>query len=204
MYFGNKIRGYFAGMRGPCGVFMQKQTRTINIFISLIASMSIGALVLMALDSRSFSAGPFSLASYTSLTSPERAAGGISIPDSHSWRQIHIEYSTTAASNIEQLAAANGLQKPEDLDFHFVVFNGFDGIDGEIIATEKWSTQRPAASTSGNGKHSQAIEIRVIPSAIECRPTDCQVKRTAELVESLARKCDITTNNIHYPKNWQL
>ena len=166
--------------------------------------MSIGALVLMAVDSRSFSAGPFSLASYTSLTSPEQAAGGISIPDGYSWQKIHIEYSRTAVGSIEQLAAANGLSKPKDLDFHFVVFNGFDGIDGEIVATERWLTQRPAASISGNGKHSQAIEIRVISNAIETKPTDCQVKRTADLVESLARKCSIPTNNIHYPKNWQL
>ena len=204
MYFSNKIKVFFAELRVPGGIFMQKQTRTINIFISLIASMSIGALVLMALDSRSFPTGPFSLASYTSLTSPEQAAGDISIPDSHSWRQIHVEYSGTAAGNIEQLAAANGLQKPKDLDFHFVVFNGFDGIDGEIVATEKWLTQRPAASISPSNEHSQAIEIRVISNVIECRPTDCQVKRTADLVESLARKCSIPTNNIHYPKHWQL
>ena len=183
---------------------MQKQTRTVRIFISLIVSMSIGALALMALDSRSFSAGPFSLASYTSLSSPQQAAGDIAIPDIYSFQQIHIEYSIASAGNIEQLAAANGLPKPEDLDFHFVVFNGFDGIDGEIIATEKWFTQRPAASISASGKHSQAIEIRVISNAIETKPTDCQVKRTADLVESLARKCSIPTSNIHYPKNWQL
>ncbi len=204
MYFSNKIKVYFAGLCPPNGMFMQKQTRTIKIFISLIASMSIGALVLMAVDSQSFSAGPFSLASYTSLSSPEQAAGDISIPDIYSWQQIHIEYCNASVGSIEQLAAANGLQKPKDLDFHFVVFNGFDGVDGEIIATEKWFRQRPAMSVSGNGEYSQAIEIRIISSAIKCRPTDCQVKRTADLVESLARKCSIPTNKIHYPKNWQL
>lgn len=204
MYFSNKIKVFFAELRVPGGIFMQKQTRTINIFISLIASMSIGALVLMALDSRSFSAGPFSLASYTSLSSPEQAAGDIPIPDIYSWQQIHIEYCNASVGSIEQLAAANGLQKPKDLDFHFVVFNGFDGIDGEIIATEKWLTQRPAMSISPSGKHSQAIEIRVISNAIETRPTNCQVKRTADLVESLARKYSIPMNKIHYPKNWQL
>jgi hypothetical protein len=200
----NKIKGYFAGLCLSNGIFMQKQTRTIRIFISLVASMSIGALALMALDSHSFSAGPFSLASYTSLSSPEQAAGDIAVPDAHSFQQIHIEYCTASVGNIEQLAAANDLPKPEDLDFHFVVFNGFDGIDGEIVATEKWFTQRPVASISGNGECAQAIEIRVISNAIETKPTDCQVKRTADLVESLARKCNIPMNNIHYPKNWQL
>ena len=73
---------------------MQKQTRTIRIFISLIASMSIGALVLMAVDSHSFSAGPFSLASYTTLKSPQQAAGDIPIATACNWQQIHIEYSS--------------------------------------------------------------------------------------------------------------
>ena len=200
----SKIKVYFSGLGFSKEDSMQNRARTIKIFVALVASMSLGALALMAVDSQSFSEGPFSLATYTSLSSAEETASRISIPGTHSWQQIHIVSHSASAGSIEQLAAANGLANASDLDFHFAIFNGLDGTDGQICATEKWLAQLPALSGQGQQKNLRIIRICVVVGSISTTPTDCQVKRTAAMVESLARKFVIPTSRIQYPTNWQL
>ena len=184
--------------------WMQKQTRTAKILVSLVASMSLGALILIALDNQTISAGPFSLASYVRLNPVEEVTSTLSIPNAHNWNRIYVHYSSASAANLEQLAAVNDLANPKELNFHFAVFNGIDSTDGKIHATEKWLKQSPALPEKNWLGSSQAIRICVIADGIRALPTDCQVKRTAALIESLARKFNIQTAEIHYPTNWQL
>jgi len=204
----NKIKVYLAGLgAGPSRhthIHMQKHTRTVRIFISLTVGMSIGALALMAVDSQSFSEGPFSLASYSNLSSTEKITGDISISDTHKFQQIHIATSSVSAGSIEQLAAVSGLANAGELNYHFVVFNGIDGVDGKICATEKWLKQQRNLSGLNQQDNPRTIKICVITGSIFTTPTDCQVKRTAALVESLARKLGIPTSSIQYPVSWQL
>jgi len=199
----SKIKVYISGSNPLSRASAQRPKRNIRVIISLVAAMSIGALALMAVDSQSFSAGPFSLASYTHLNSTEKITGNISISDTHNFQQIHITTSNASAGSIEQFAAVNDLANAKDLNYHFVVFNGIDGIDGQICATEKWLKQRLTLSNL-NQQNSSAINICVVTGNYRAHPTDCQVKRTAALVESLARKLDIPINKIEYPANWQL
>ena len=187
-------------------VIMQKQTRTARILISLVASMSLGALVLMALDNHRLIAGPFSLASYISLDPVENLTSTFTTPNTHNWQQIQVHYSPAPAANLEQLAAVSELSSPKDLNFHFTVLGGMDCADGdgEIQPTQRWLKQRPALQDKEFFGSSQTIRICVITDGIQAMPTDCQVKRTAAIIESLARKFSITTDNINYPQNWQL
>jgi len=185
---------------------MQKQARTAKILISLVASMSLGALVLMALDNHRLTGGPFSLASYRSLDPVENLTSSFTTPNTHNWQQIQVHYSPAPAANLDQLAAVNGLSSPKDLNFHFTVLGGMDCSDGdgEIQATQRWLMQRPALQNKSFFGTSQTIRICVITDGIQSIPTDCQVKRTAAMIESLARKFSIATDNISYPRNWQL
>ena len=183
---------------------MAKQSRTSRVFISLVASMTLGALVLMALDSHPLSAGAFSLASYTRLNSVEEAALKTRAVSMQNWDRIEVHYSRTDSGDIDQLAELHGLSRSGDINYHFVICNGSGGKDGLIEAAEKWQMQRPCL-TEGNWYGSrQTIRICVIGDGFERAPTDSQIKRTAGLVDLLSREFEVSPSQIAYPSGWQL
>ena len=183
---------------------MVGRPRTARVLASLVASMTIGAIVLLALDSRPLPAGAFSLASYSRLNvideiMPARVALS---PDR--WNCIEVYYSRTTGGNLAQLASLSGLASAKDVNFHFVIYNGRGGEDGRIESTEKWLQQWsciPGGSWYGTGT---TIRICIVADGQKVLPTDCQLKRTAALVEELSHKFNISPANIHYPSNWQL
>ena len=181
---------------------MTDHGRTSRVIASLVASMTIGALVLMALDKQSLTAGPFSLASYTNLNPVEKIATESLISEAQQWDFVEIYYSGTAAGDIEQIAKFNGLSSSEDVNFHFVVYNG--GADGNIESTTKWSKQRSALPGQDWFGGSQTIRICVVADGVRALATDCQIQRTNDLVEELARDFNISKKSITYPANWQL
>ena len=178
--------------------------RTSRIIVSLIASMTVGAIVLMALDNHPLSAGAFSLASYTNLNSIEQVTLNSVMSEKQKWDFIEVYYSGTDAGNIEQISRLNGFTNSEDVNFHFLVCNGTGGADGKIQATSKWHKQRAALGGQDFFGNNQTIRIYVIADGQKFLPTDCQLKRTTGLVEVLARKFDISAQQISYPANWKL
>ena len=178
---------------------MQQHTRTAKILVSLVASMTLGALILMALDNQSLSAGPFSLASYTSLNPVEEVASNLKVMP-RKWSSVQVYHSTSAAENIKELASAYDLKNSSDLNFHFVIFKG--PADGQIQNTLKWQKQKTCES--GRNWHDPDRTIRICVIAGTDSPTQCQAKRTTALVESLARKFNVSAKKIAYPANWQL
>ena len=171
---------------------MQNEARTAKILVSLVASMTLGALVLMALDNQTLSAGPFSLASYTSLNPVEEVISNLSaLPEK--WDRVQVYYNPSG-----------DLTDGGNLNCHFVIFNGTDADDGLIQTTEKWHRQRfclPNKNFHGTGR---TIRICIIADGLRAGPTDCQIKRTAALAESLSRKFSIPLQRITYPTTWQL
>lgn len=183
---------------------MSNQARTSRIIISLIASMTIGAIVLMALDNHSLSAGAFSLAGYTNLNPIEQVTLNSVIPDKQKWDFIEVYYSGIESGDIEEITRFDGLTSSEDVNFHFLVCNGTGGADGKIQATAKWRKQRAALSGQDWFGNNQTIRICVVADGLEFLPTDCQLKRVTGLVEVLARKFNISSQRISYPANWKL
>ena len=82
--------------------------------------------------------------------------------------------------------------------FHFVVGNGNGTEDGAIQAGEFWKLQRLCQGRNG------VVRVCVISDGRAESVTDCQLKRTGALVESLIRTFDISPRNIHYPVNWKM
>jgi hypothetical protein len=182
---------------------MANQPRVAKILAALLVSMTIGAIVLMALGNNPPSAGPFCLSSYLRLNPVEQSLRSRSSQSPDRWNRIEIYYSGTKAGNIEQLASLSGLAGAEDINCHFVICNGLGGGDGQIQPTEKWQRQWsiiPGRTWYGT---SQTIRICVIADGRTIRPTDCQIKRVETLVEGLGRKFDIATKSVSYPGNWQ-
>ena len=176
----------------------------MKILISLVVAMTLGAIVLMALDSKSISGGGFSLASYSSLGSIKQAIVAKNSVSVRRWERIEVFYSSTSGGNLEQLASLSGLMSPEDVNFHFLVCNGLGGLDGQIFTTGKWLRQWSSLPDGAWNGDERTIRICVIASETSDPLTGSQLTRTAELIETLARKFNIDHNNILYPAGWQL
>lgn len=166
--------------------------------------MTVGALALMALDGQSLSGGAFSLTSYINLNPIEQVALTARPAGPGKWDRIEISCSGTQAGNIEKLAKLAGLTSGSELNFHFVICNGRGASDGHIQASQRWRWQRPCLPSENWYGSDQTIRICAIADGSQAPPTDCQVKRTAALAEALARKFNINSRQILYPKNWQL
>ncbi|AQT67089.1 hypothetical protein STSP2_00229 [Anaerohalosphaera lusitana] len=160
---------------------MKNPARTAKVVVSLIVSMTLGAGILMALDDKAISEGAFSLASYTRLNSIDKAANPVEAA-LRQWEQVEVY-----CANISS-----------DTDSHFTIYNDVLGEDGVIEQTNSWRKQR---SCDADG--SKTIRVCVV-TGVENKPSDCQLKRTAALIEKLRRKCGINNRDIYYPSNWQI
>jgi hypothetical protein len=178
---------------------MPNQARVAKVLATLLASMTVGAIILMALGHNPPSAGPFSLWTYYCLDPVNKAISSRSIQSKDNWNSIEIYYSGTKAGNLEQLASLNGLANPDDVNCHFCIYNGFGGSDGQIQTTKKWQQQLPASSI-GNDK---TIRICIIADGKTKHPTDCQLKRIQVLVDALCKKFQIQLRSINYPSEWR-
>lgn len=182
---------------------MSDQPRVAKVLAALLVSMTIGAIVLMALPSNAPSAGPFCLNAYFRLESAEKAIASPAAQYPNRWNCIEVYYSDTKAGNIQQLAAIGGLANPEELNCHFVICNGLGAKDGQILATDKWRRQWSIIPGRAWYGTDQTIRICVIADGTTTWPTDMQIKRTQALVEALYRKFDIKPKSIYYPADWK-
>jgi hypothetical protein len=182
---------------------MTAQPRVVKVLALLLVSMTGGAIILMALGHNPPSAGPFSLWTYYRLDSVKNIIRSEAVQSPGRWSRIEIFYSGTKIGNTEQLASFNGLANSRDLNFHFIVCNGYGGTDGQIQPTEKWQKQWssvPSRTWRGSG---QTIRICIIADGKTFRPTDCQIKRVQVLVESLCKRFHIQPGSIRYPSDWR-
>ena len=183
---------------------MQNQPRTAKVLAALLASMTVGAIVLMALGNNAPSGGAFCLASYYKLKPIKEAASCQVGTSAKRWNKIEVYYSKTKGGNLEQLASLAGHSNSGDVNFHFVVCNGFGETDGQVQATEKWQRQWSCAADGSWLGGNKTIRIYLVGQGEFSNITDCQIQRTAKLVEELCRKFKIKTKNVKYPKDWRL
>lgn len=182
---------------------MSNQPRVIKVLSALVVSMTIGAIVLMALGNNAPSAGPFSLLVYCRLDPIEKAVNSLAPQSPGRWNEIEIYYSGTKGGNIGQLASLEGLGGPDDINCHFCICNGLGGKDGQIQLTEKWQRQwssRPDTTWYGSG---QTIRICVIGDSKSSGPTNYQHRRLVALIEALCRRFNIKPESVYYPGGWQ-
>jgi len=182
---------------------MSDQPRVAKVLAALLASMTTGAIVLMALGNNPPSAGAFSLWTDYCLDPVKKAITSRAAQAPERWRRIEIYYSGTRAGNIEQLASLSGLASPEDINCHFVICNGLGGNDGQIQPTEKWQQQWsiiPGRTWYGNG---QTIRICIIADSNTAHPTNSQIKWVRVLIEALTKRFAIPTESVYYPNGWR-
>jgi hypothetical protein len=75
---------------------------------------------------------------------------------------------------------------------HFLVASGFGRPDGQIVMTQRWNNQNPAAASQGVSKIDPAcISICVAGDFNSKKPTGAQVRRLTELVSALQTQLGI-------------
>jgi hypothetical protein len=181
---------------------MPNPARVVKVLATLLASMTIGAMVLMTMGHNPPSAGPFSLWSYYKLDPVKEMICSRAAQSKDRWSWIEIFYSGTKSGNIEQLASLNGLPDSQDINCHFCIYNGSGGSDGQIQPTEKWQKQQSASGPNKWYGSDQTIWICVVADGRAIRPTDCQRKRIQTLIEELCRCFDIKPESVFYPHDW--
>ena len=182
---------------------MSAQPREAKVFAALLVSMTAGAIILMALGNNPPPVGAFCLNSYYRLEPIEKVISSHTSLYQRRWSYLEIYYSGTKTGDMEHSASPGVPSCPEDINCHFVIFNGFGTVDGQIQSTEKWQKQlsvTPARTSYVNG---QTIRICIIADGKTTVATDFQIKRVEALVEGLSRKFNIQPESIYYPADWQ-
>jgi len=180
---------------------MSNQPRVVKVLAALLASMTAGAVILMALGHHPPAAGPWSLWNSLRLDAVSEAIGR-DIPQAFDrWNRIEVCYSDTSAGNVESLATVAGFASPKEINCHFVLCNGRGGGDGEILPTESWLRQWsivPGRGWFGNGK---TIRICVVADGKTTQPTNFQMRKIEALVKELSERFSID-EPVLYPRNW--
>ncbi|MEN8126250.1 MAG: hypothetical protein ABFR90_00425 [Planctomycetota bacterium] len=177
---------------------MAKRNRNVTVLFSLIAAMTVGALVLMALDNHRPITGAYSLSSYLRLDPAEDTVKNTLAVSPGPWDRVEVYYSRTAGGNADNLALLTDLANGSKAQFHFVVGNGSGAENGAIEAGEYWKRQRLCSGRNG------VVRVCVISDGRFESVTDCQINRTEALVEALIRTFGVSRRNIHYPASWKM
>jgi hypothetical protein len=168
--------------------------------------MTIGAVVLMALDRGSLKGGAFSLSLFIDLPGEEVVMQSIDKDVRVAeWSRVEVFYSDTCSGNVAELSVLKRLTDNEGLGAHFVICNGVGGKEGEIQPTQQWVGQEPAVAG-----HESTIRICLVGNGVEnglkVGPSETQINRANNLASFFCRQFKIssrTAGNVQYPANWQ-
>ncbi len=181
---------------------MSVQSREARVFAALLVSVTIGAIVLMALGNRPPSVGAFCLSSYNRLDPVEQAIH-FRIPLSpERWNSIKVFCADAAGPRTNRAASPAGPHGTWADSSHFVICNGRLGADGQIQPTDKWRRQLSITDSTGRSGR-RTIYVCVLTDGQAALPTDYQVKRAEALAEELLRVFAIRPELVTYPRNWQ-
>jgi hypothetical protein len=182
---------------------MSVQSRDAKVFAALLASVTVGAVVLMAMANSPLSVGAFCLSNYNRLDPVEKAV--ISKPRAlpGRWSTIRIYYGSVEGEGGGNADSLSVLRDPAITNCHFVVCDGRFGEDGQIQPTEKWRRQLSITPDRTGRAGGKTIYVCVIAERKRGGPTECQVKRTEALAEELYRTFEISPEFIVYPRDWQ-
>ncbi len=178
------------------GLAMASRNRNVVVLFSLIASMTLGAVVLMALDSQRPITGAYSLSSYLRLDPVEDAVRNSMTVSAGQWQQVDVYYSRTTGGSADELGLMMGLANGSKPEFHFVVGNGNGAGDGQIQAGDLWKLQQVCQERTG------VVRVCVIGDGQSDSLTDSQIKRTNALIDCLVHTFDISPRRVQYPLNW--
>ncbi len=178
------------------------QTRGVKVFGAALISILIGAVILRILGNNPPPAGAFSLSDYYSLEAVEEVICSYTSQPNRKWDGIAICYGNGTKNDIARVASANQRINFNNANYHFIVWNGIIGGDGQIQAMQKWQKQLPAVPCGTHNNNEHTIRIFVVTDETINSLTDFQITRVEALVEFLSRKFAIQPASIYYRDIW--
>jgi hypothetical protein len=158
--------------------------------------MTIGAVILMALDGGGLSQGPWSLYAHNYYASLLDTAH---VPY-QDWQGIEVFYSGVVSEDLSALVDTDVTGRVRPANFHFVI--PVRPIQSRVLDTARWVNQRPC--TPGVRFHgaSDTLAVCVVADPRTTGPTDAQKQTTKHLIDTLARRFSIAKEQISYPQGW--
>jgi len=167
-------------------VVVTNQGRLLRVLAVLVASMTVGALVLFTLEGRPIKPMAFSLSRQTQLRSVHSVLDtepGIGLAE---WDRIEID---TRPSQGE-LSVRDGLVGRLALAYHFVISDGSIGRDGQIYASHRWTKQLACHLPEASGL-AKTIRICLVTDPQKSGTTGRQARQLEDLVSTLVHYCQI-------------
>ncbi len=192
---------------------MTDQSRQTKVLVALLVSIVFCTIILNALGHNPPSAGAFCLSQYYRLVPVEKLISSREVQRPRYWKWIEIYNSeggsgdrVASGSNmqVEQSGSLSNVSGQEEIDCHFIIYNGLSGHDGQIKPTEKWNRQLPANRPADSNKrrvrqNEQTIYISIMTNGQTAQPTNFQIKRAEVLADELCREFNIKSESIFYP-----
>ena len=192
---------------------MTVQSRQTKVLVALLVSIVLCTIILNALGHNPPSAGAFCLSRYYRLVPVEKLIRSREVQRPRYWKWIEIYYSeggsgdrVASGSNmqVEQSGSLSNVSGQEEIDCHFIIYNGLSGHDGQIKPTEKWNRQLPANRPTDSNKrrtrqNEQTIYISIVTNGQNPQFTNFQIKRAEVLADELCREFNIKSESILYP-----
>ena len=192
---------------------MTVQSRQTKVLVALLVSIVLCTIILNALGHNPPSAGAFCLSQYYRLVPVEKLIRSREVQRPRYWKWIEIYYSeggsgdrVASGSNmqVEQSGSLSNVSGQEEIDCHFIIYNGLTGHDGQIKPTEKWNRQLPANRPTDSNKrrtrqNEQTIYISIVTNGQNPQFTNFQIKRAEVLADELCREFNIKSESILYP-----
>lgn len=165
----------------------QESRRKLVVFSALAGSLTVTALFLQLLSPPPVRA---QVHSTVLMGDPiERISARIEENAVRSWKYIYIHQSKT--NYIETKSSA------DDVTDHFVIGNGAGAGDGDLLLSYRWRGQKPAAPPQGASSMDQdCISIALVGDFDRAKPTQAQMRRLNELIQSLRTKYGIPTSRV--------
>lgn len=194
---------------------MTVQSRQTKVLAALLVSIVLCTIILNILGHNPPSAGAFCLSQYNQLDPIEKVIHSADFirPGYFKWIEIYCSKGSSinrvaSASNMQAEQSISDVSDLEDINCHFIIYNGNDESDGEIKPTENWRKQLPVKPRSDHNirrawQCEQTVYICIIMDGKSAQPTNFQIKRLYVLVKELCRELNIKSDSVIYPNNWQ-
>jgi len=180
--------------------------RVRNVWLSLLASMTVVGGVLLMADTRSnANAAPFVLPAAaqiaTGSSGMEPIFSKIQAPITPGrWKAIVIHHSAKAAGSGQSIDEEHRQAGLSGLGHHFVIGNGRGNMEaGEIYVGYRWNRQEAGNHAKGSNAdwyNQNAISICLVGDGDRKGFDGKQMERTAELVSALCRQLNIPAKNV--------
>ena len=172
---------------------MKQAHRKFYVFASLITVLTLTSALLLALAPAPLI--PDASSSLFAIDAPDSmdVIFRTTTPTQRErWAYIYIHQSQTPGGNALTLAQRRG-----GFGDHFVIGNGDGAIDGEIQIAQRWDAQMPANPPIGAASMDPTcISICIIGDFDQARPTPTQLRRLAQLVNTLQARFRIAADHV--------